>query len=94
MLRRFLGPRGQFVDLGCTAPEARLRASGSTYCCASSIRCAVPTGASGSCASVGRFTAAQQALARELGLGEAIVVLPALDRSTLAASLSGGARSC
>jgi glycosyltransferase involved in cell wall biosynthesis len=32
----------------------------------------------------GPFTAAQQALVRELDLGEAIVVLPTLDRSTLA----------
>ena len=33
----------------------------------------------------GPFTAAQQAQVRELGLGDAIVVLPLLDRSTLAA---------
>jgi glycosyltransferase involved in cell wall biosynthesis len=33
----------------------------------------------------GPFTAAQQALARELGLANAIAVLPMLDRSTLAA---------
>ena len=32
----------------------------------------------------GPFTAAQHALARELGLGDAIAVLPTLDRSTLA----------
>ena len=68
----------------CCTSAARSRASASTCCCACSTRCArrhrqlrlVRVG--------GPFTAAQQALVRELGLGDAVVVLPALDRSTLA----------
>jgi glycosyltransferase involved in cell wall biosynthesis len=80
---RFLGPRGSTVDLlhvGSTIQRKRIDVLLNVI---ASLRGAhrqlrlVRVG--------GPFTAAQQAQVRELGLGEAIVVLPALDRSTLAA---------
>ena len=80
---RFLGPRGQFVDLlhvGSTIARKRidvlLRVVDSLRSAHRRLRL-VRVG--------GPFTAAQQAIVRELGLGEAVVVLPALDRATLAA---------
>lgn len=80
---RFLGPRGSTVDLlhvGSTIQRKRIDVLLNVI---ASLRGAhrqlrlVRVG--------GPFTAAQQAQVRELGLGEAIIVLPALDRSTLAA---------
>jgi len=80
---RLLGPRGQFVDLlhvGSTIARKRidvlLRVFDSLRAAHRHLRL-VRVG--------GPFTAPQQALVRELGLGDAIVVLPTLDRSTLAA---------
>jgi glycosyltransferase involved in cell wall biosynthesis len=80
---RFLGARGQFVELlhvGSTIPRKRidvlLRVFASLRSSYRDIRL-VRVG--------GPFTAAQQMLVRELGIGDAIVVLPTLDRSTLAA---------
>ena len=80
---RLLGHRGAFVDLlhvGSTIARKRidvlLRVVDSLRSAHRHLRL-VRVG--------GPFTAAQQALVRELGLGEAIVVLPTLDRSTLAA---------
>jgi glycosyltransferase involved in cell wall biosynthesis len=80
---RFLGARGQFVELlhvGSTIPRKRidvlLRVFASLRAAHHDIRL-VRVG--------GPFTAAQQMLVRELGIGDAIVVLPTLDRSTLAA---------
>jgi glycosyltransferase involved in cell wall biosynthesis len=79
---RLLGARGQFIDLlhvGSTIPRKRIDILLRLF---SSLRSAhrhlrlIRVG--------GPFTAAQQALVRELDLGEAIVVLPTLDRSTLA----------
>jgi glycosyltransferase involved in cell wall biosynthesis len=79
---RLLGARGQFIDLlhvGSTIPRKRIDILLRVF---SSLRSAhrhlrlIRVG--------GPFTAAQQALVRELDLGEAIVVLPTLDRSTLA----------
>jgi glycosyltransferase involved in cell wall biosynthesis len=80
---RLLGQRGAFVDLlhvGSTIARKRidvlLRVFDSLRTAHRHLRL-VRVG--------GPFTAAQQALVRDLGLGEAIVVLPTLDRSTLAA---------
>jgi glycosyltransferase involved in cell wall biosynthesis len=80
---RFLGGRGQFVELlhvGSTIPRKRidvlLRVFAALRATYREIRL-VRVG--------GPFTAAQQALVRQLGVGDAIVVLPTLDRSTLAA---------
>jgi glycosyltransferase involved in cell wall biosynthesis len=80
---RFLGPRGQFVELlhvGSTIPRKRidvlLRVFAALRASHRDIRL-VRVG--------GPFTAAQQMLVRELGIGDAIAVLPTLDRSTLAA---------
>jgi glycosyltransferase involved in cell wall biosynthesis len=79
---RLLGPRGGFVDLlhvGSTIARKRidvlLRIFDSLRSAHRRLRL-VRVG--------GPFTAAQQALVRELGIGDAVVVLPALDRSTLA----------
>ena len=79
---RFLGPRGATVDLlhvGSTIPRKRidvlLRVLDSLRSAHRQLRL-VRVG--------GPFTSAQQADVRRLGLGDAIVVLPALDRSTLA----------
>ena len=79
---RLLGPKGGFVDLlhvGSTIARKRidvlLRIFDSLRSAHRRLRL-VRVG--------GPFTAAQQALVRELGLGDAVVVLPALDRSTLA----------
>ncbi len=79
---RLLGPRGGFVDLlhvGSTIARKRidvlLRVFDSLRSAHRQLRL-MRVG--------GPFTAAQQALVRELGLGDAVVVLPALDRSTLA----------
>ena len=79
---RLLGPRGGFVDLlhvGSTIARKRidvlLRVFDSLRSAHRQLRL-VRVG--------GPFTAVQQALVRELGLGDAVVVLPALDRSTLA----------
>jgi glycosyltransferase involved in cell wall biosynthesis len=79
---RLLGPRGDFVDLlhvGSTIARKRidllLRVFDSLRTAHRRLRL-VRVG--------GPFTAAQQALVRELGLGDAITILPALDRSTLA----------
>jgi glycosyltransferase involved in cell wall biosynthesis len=79
---RLLGPRGATVDLlhvGSTIARKRLdlllRVFDSLRNSHRQLRL-IRVG--------GPFTAAQQALVRELGLGEAVVVLPALDRSTLA----------
>ena len=79
---RLLGPRGATIDLlhvGSTIPRKRidvlLRVFDSLRGSHRHLRL-VRVG--------GPFTAAQQALVRELGLGDAVVVLPALDRSTLA----------
>ena len=69
----------------CCTSAARSRASASTCCCACSTRCASAHRQLRLVRVGGPFTAAQQALVRELGLGDAVVVLPALDRSTLAA---------
>jgi glycosyltransferase involved in cell wall biosynthesis len=80
---RLLGPRGPFVDLlhvGSTIPRKRIDALLHIF---DSLRSAhrslrlVRVG--------GPFTAAQQALVRELDLADDIVVMPTLDRSTLAA---------
>ena len=76
-------PRGRSST--CCTSAARSRASGSTCCCACSTRCAARHRHLRLVRVGGPFTAEQQALVRELGLGEAIVVLPTLDRSTLAA---------
>ena len=80
---RLLGPRGTYVDLlhvGSTIARKRLdlllRVFDSLRTAHRQLRL-VRVG--------GPFTAAQQALVRELGVGDSIVVLPALDRSTLAA---------
>ncbi len=80
---RLLGPRGATLDLlhvGSTIARKRidvlLRVIDSLRAAHRHLRL-VRVG--------GPFTAAQQAQVRELGLGDAIVVLPALDRSTLAA---------
>ena len=80
---RLLGPRGVTIDLlhvGSTIARKRidvlLRIVDSLRSAHRQLRL-VRVG--------GPFTAAQQALVRELGLGEAVAVLPALDRSTLAA---------
>jgi glycosyltransferase involved in cell wall biosynthesis len=79
---RLLGQRGAFVDLlhvGSTIARKRvdvlLRVFDSLRSAHRHLRL-VRVG--------GPFTAAQQALVRSLGLGDAIVVLPTLDRSTLA----------
>jgi glycosyltransferase involved in cell wall biosynthesis len=79
---RLLGPRGGTVDLlhvGSTIARKRidilLRVVDSLRSAHRQLRL-VRVG--------GPFTSAQQALVRELGLGDAVVVLPALDRSTLA----------
>ena len=80
---RLLGPRGR--SSSCCTSAAPSRASGSTCCCASSRRCARAHHDLRLMRVGGPFTAAQQALVRELGLGDAIVVLPMLDRATLAA---------
>ncbi len=79
---RLLGPRGGFVDLlhvGSTIARKRidvlLRVFDSLRSAHRQLRL-VRVG--------GPFTAAQQALVREFGLGDAVVVLPALDRATLA----------
>ena len=79
---RLLGPKGGFVDLlhvGSTIARKRidvlLRVFDSLRSAHRQLRL-VRVG--------GPFTASQQALVRELGLGDAVVVLPALDRSTLA----------
>jgi glycosyltransferase involved in cell wall biosynthesis len=79
---RFLGARGTFVDLlhvGSTIPRKRidvlLRVFASLRSAHRNIRL-VRVG--------GPFTAAQQALVRELDIADAVVVLPTLDRSTLA----------
>jgi glycosyltransferase involved in cell wall biosynthesis len=80
---RLLGPRGNFVDLlhvGSTIARKRIDALLNIF---HSLRSAhrnlrlVRVG--------GPFTAAQQALVRELDLSDSVVVLPTLDRSTLAA---------
>jgi glycosyltransferase involved in cell wall biosynthesis len=80
---RLLGPRGATLDVlhvGSTIPRKRIDVLLQVI---ASLRTAhrhlrlVRVG--------GPFTAAQQAQVRQLGLGEAVVVLPALDRSTLAA---------
>ena len=80
---RLLGHRGAFVDLlhvGSTIARKRidvlLRVFDSLRAAHRHLRL-IRVG--------GPFTAAQQALVRDLGLGDAIVVLPTLDRSTLAA---------
>jgi glycosyltransferase involved in cell wall biosynthesis len=80
---RLLGPRGDVVDLlhvGSTIPRKRidvlLRIFESLRAADRHVRL-IRVG--------GPFTAAQRALARDLGLAESIVVLPTLDRSTLAA---------
>lgn len=79
---RLLGPRGDFVDLlhvGSTIARKRidllLRVFDSLRSAHRRLRL-VRAG--------GPFTAAQHALVRELGIGDAIAVLPTLDRSTLA----------
>jgi len=80
---RLLGPRGGFTDLlhvGSTIPRKRidvlLRVFESLRTTHRNLRL-VRVG--------GPFTAAQQALARDLDVADAVVVLPMLDRSTLAA---------
>jgi glycosyltransferase involved in cell wall biosynthesis len=80
---RMLGPRGAAVELlhvGSTIARKRidvlLRVFAALRATDRQLRL-VRVG--------GPFTAAQQAMARELGVGDAVVVLPALDRSTLAA---------
>jgi len=80
---RLLGPRGKIADVlhvGSTIPRKRIdvllrvfAALRRTHPHTRLVRVGGP------------FTAAQQALVRDLGLGDAIVVLPMLDRSTLAA---------
>ncbi len=80
-------PRGCSVRAGassCCTSAARSRASGSTSCCASSIRCAARDRRCGSCASAGRSPPSSGARARSRSR-RAVVVLPFLDRSTLAA---------
>jgi glycosyltransferase involved in cell wall biosynthesis len=79
---RLLGPKGGFVDLlhvGSTIARKRidvlLRVFDSLRSAHRQLRL-IRVG--------GPFTAAQQALVRELGVGDAVVVLPTLDRSTLA----------
>jgi glycosyltransferase involved in cell wall biosynthesis len=81
--QRLLGPRGRVTDLlhvGSTIQRKRIdvllhvvAALRRTHPQARLVRVGGP------------FTAAQQALIRELGLNDAIVVLPMLDRATLAA---------
>ena len=80
---RLLGPKGNFVDLlhvGSTIARKRIDTLLNIF---HSLRSAhrnlrlVRVG--------GPFTAAQQALVRELDLSDSVVVLPTLDRSTLAA---------
>jgi len=80
---RLLGPRGIYTDLlhvGSTITRKRIDVLLNLF---QSLRSAhrrlrlVRVG--------GPFTAAQQAMVRELDLGEGVVVLPTLDRSTLAA---------
>ena len=69
----------------CSTSAARLHASASTCCCGSSPRCAGSGRTFGSIRVGGPFTAEQRALVRDLGLEPFIVVLPFLDRATLAA---------
>jgi len=87
---RLLGPRSGFVDIlhvGSTIPRKRIdillrvfKAARDTH-----RREAIDGGVGLRLIRVGGpFTAAQQALVRELGIGDAIVVLPIIDRATLA----------
>ena len=80
---RFLGARGQFVELlhvGSTIPRKRIDVLLRVFAALRATRRDIRLVRVG-----GPFTAAQQMLVRELGIGDAIVVLPTLDRSTLAA---------
>jgi glycosyltransferase involved in cell wall biosynthesis len=80
---RLLGPRSGFVDLlhvGSTIARKRIDALLQMFAALRATRRNLRLIRVG-----GPFTAAQQALARDLGVADAIVVLPTLDRSTLAA---------
>jgi len=80
---RFLGPRSASVDLlhvGSTIARKRIDALLHVFAALRATRKNLRLIRVG-----GPFTAAQQALVRELDLGDSIVVLPTLDRSTLAA---------
>ena len=80
---RLLGPRAGFVDLlhvGSTIARKRIDALLQVFAALRATRRNLRLIRVG-----GPFTAAQQALARDLGIGDAVVVLPMLDRSTLAA---------
>jgi glycosyltransferase involved in cell wall biosynthesis len=79
---RLLGPRAQLVDLlhvGSTIPRKRIDVLLRVFASLRSSRPNLRLIRVG-----GPFTAVQQTMVRELGIGEAIVVLPTLDRSTLA----------
>jgi glycosyltransferase involved in cell wall biosynthesis len=80
---RLLGPRGAFTELlhvGSTIPRKRIDVLLDVFAALRRSHNGLRLTRVG-----GPFTAAQQARARELGLGDAIVVLPMLDRATLAA---------
>jgi glycosyltransferase involved in cell wall biosynthesis len=80
---RLLGPRSGFIDLlhvGSTIARKRIDALLQMLAALRATRRNLRLIRVG-----GPFTAAQQALARDLGVADAIVVLPTLDRSTLAA---------
>lgn len=80
---RLLGPKGRTIDLlhvGSTIPRKRIDVLLHVIAAVRSRHPNVRLIRVG-----GAFTAEQRALARELGISDAIVVLPFLDRATLAA---------
>jgi glycosyltransferase involved in cell wall biosynthesis len=79
---RLLGPRAAFTDIlhvGSTIPRKRIDVLLRLFAALRTTRERLRLVRVG-----GPFTAAQQALVRQLNLTDAIVVLPMLDRSTLA----------
>jgi glycosyltransferase involved in cell wall biosynthesis len=79
---RLLGPRGVFTDLlhvGSTIQRKRIDVLLRVFDALRSSHRSLRLLRVG-----GPFTAPQQAMVRDLGLGESVVVLPTLDRSTLA----------
>lgn len=80
---RLLGPRGAFTEVlhvGSTIPRKRIDVLLDVFAALRRSHKGLRLTRVG-----GPFTAAQQARARELGISDAIVVLPMLDRATLAA---------
>jgi glycosyltransferase involved in cell wall biosynthesis len=79
---RLLGPRSAFTDVlhvGSTIPRKRIDVLLRVFAALRATKPGLRLVRVG-----GPFTAPQQAMVRQLGLGDAIVVLPMLDRSTLA----------